>query len=642
MLPLVRIPAQPSSQDCLAWSSDGELAVAAGEEVHLLIPQDGSPEPWVHLRITVSRFTFEEWPWQEQASFKDMSIGEEQARATVTALTWSPPGLARHRRCVLAILTSNLILSLWAATSNPTDLESWERILIVNTALPSVSRLQQRIRSMAWAPTNPQHVDRQTPFSRKKWGIPLMAVADDSNWLYILRISSPFAGQSFEWDAEVVCHEVFPVPNPLNDRPSLLSLAMNANHFVDCIEFGKWNGNLPVLCRSSGTMHYASVSLREDQPSQVKTEDIWDHVSFRVNLDETSPRDTDMPLKAAVTPVIKGQMVGEKIKFGSDDNIGSHVMLKTWGMASFNNLVAACITLHPAKMVEYRAPFDGSATVLFDAGDENGNAKGMFPWQPRPQVDVAETQRVVLDTILDTILGRNSQESPALNVFDLKVIYAAFCGSLLLNDGERFRRLEAAMEILNLVEHHASISLLAEHNALMSISDVHGVSDRELADVVRQMTRARGHIESSSCAAETALLDLCPFCPDLQGIIPFDNFTEAYCSQGHSFGKLFPLRLTHLYLTTYAARCALTFLPLVEPGTTKRCIKCKRECIDERCYPELQMNLSQPLSLIDIDETVDEHVDNAGEFTGPGKLSPASIIFDKFDTCLYCGGKFCG
>ena len=104
MLLPVCIPVQPSSQDCLAWSQDGELAVAAGEEVYLLIPKEGSSETWTQLRITVSYFITQEWPWQVPASFKNMSIGEEQARATVTALAWSPPGLAKHRRSILAVL----------------------------------------------------------------------------------------------------------------------------------------------------------------------------------------------------------------------------------------------------------------------------------------------------------------------------------------------------------------------------------------------------------------------------------------------------------------------------------------------------------------------------------------------------------
>ena len=536
MLPLVQIPVQPSSTDCLAWSSDGELAVAVGEEVYLLIPLDGSPVTWVHVRITVSEFTSEEWPWQEQASFKDMSIGEEQARATVTSLAWSPPGLAKHRRSVLAVLTSNLILSLWASNSDPSDLNSWGRILVVNKVLPSESCFQQRIRSMAWAPTNPQHVDRQTPFSRRKWGIPIVAIADDCNGLYILRVLSPFAGQSLAWDVEVLRHINVPVSKSLQDRPSLLSLVMNANHFVDHIDFGTWDCDLAIVYRTSGAVHYASVSVQDEASSRVRPEDISDRESFIVNVSEASPRDTNMPSQTTVTPLIKDQMIAEKERFGLANKYGSLVMLRTWGLTSFNKLVAACITLHPANMVDYTAPFDGISTILFDAGDEHDSAGGVFPWRNHAQADLTKVQREILDTILD----QNLQTSLAINDLDIKILYTAFCGCLLLRDDKRLQRLKGAAKILNLIESHASVSLLAEQRTLLSIKGSPKLSDQQLVNVIKQMTEARVQEESSLCSTQKALLEPCPFCQENENTIPFDNFTAAYCPQGHSFGTLLP------------------------------------------------------------------------------------------------------
>lgn len=37
MLENVQLPFFPSTTDCLAWSEDGELAIAAGEYVHILV-----------------------------------------------------------------------------------------------------------------------------------------------------------------------------------------------------------------------------------------------------------------------------------------------------------------------------------------------------------------------------------------------------------------------------------------------------------------------------------------------------------------------------------------------------------------------------------------------------------------------------
>lgn len=637
MLPLAHIPVQPSSQDCLAWSSDGELAVAAGEEVYLLIPKDGSPEPWTHLRINVSNFTTEEWPLQEQASFRDMSIGEEQAKATVTALAWSPSGLAKHRRSVLAVLTSNLILSLWSSDSTPNNLDSWKRVLVVNKVLFSGSRLQQRIRSIAWAPPNPRCTDRRTPFSRHKWGIPLIAIADDRNGLYILEISSPFAGHSFAWKAEILCRHNIPMSKKSDDRPSLLNLALNASHFIDRIEFGRWDGDISLVYRTSGTTHHARISAHEDLLSQVQLQDTSGSESYPVSLDQARPGDAKMFSRPMATPLIEARMTTEKQKFGLDKNIGNHVMLRTWGLASFNDLVAACITLHPAKMVEYTQAFQETATILVSAGDDNENAKSVFPWQKSVEVDVTKAQGYILDTILD----QNLHKSLALNDFDLKIMYTAFCGSLLLSDVNHLQRLQSAGEILNLIEHYTNIDLQAERRALHTIKTSYPLSDQELMNTIRQMTEARAQAESRSRIPEKFLLDLCPFCPEVQPMVPLSSFTEACCLQNHRLGRLLSLFFDSPFLTSEAARCAITFLPLLEPGIAKRCIKCKREVFDEWAHPEIHMRLSQRLGPINTSNGNIEDVGPAQGASGLVKHSLASALFDKFDTCPYCGGKFC-
>lgn len=37
MPPAIELPFHPTVSDCLAWSPDGELAIAAGEFVHILV-----------------------------------------------------------------------------------------------------------------------------------------------------------------------------------------------------------------------------------------------------------------------------------------------------------------------------------------------------------------------------------------------------------------------------------------------------------------------------------------------------------------------------------------------------------------------------------------------------------------------------
>ena len=287
-------------------------------------------------------------------------------------------------------------------------------------------------------------------------------------------------------------------------------------------------------------------------------------------------------------------------------------------------------------MIEYVAPFDGNATIFFDADDKNGDAKSVFPRQNLAEVDAAKAQRAIIDTILDQKLYRPS----AFKKLDLKLLYTAFCGSLLLSVNDRLQQIQAAVDIMDLMEHHPSLNLDAEHRALLSIKNAPQLTNQELVNVVGEMTKARGQAESKSHTPENFLLDLCPFCPETQSSIHFDNFTEAYCPQGHSFGEfIYPLPYLSV-LTSPAARCALTFLPLLEPGTSKRCIYCRREFIDERLHPEIQMRLSERLDPTNIDDSSKDNTGVAPEHTGLARHSVASVLFDKFDTCPYCGGKF--
>ena len=53
------------------------------------------------------------------------------------------------------------------------------------------------------------------------------------------------------------------------------------------------------------------------------------------------------------------------------------------------------------------------------------------------------------------------------------------------------------------------------------------------------------------------------------------------------------------------------------------------------------MTTCQQLGSVDLSESNVEHL-AAPEDRGLVKYSLASVIFDKFDACPYCGGKFCG
>lgn len=422
MLPTAHLPVGISTHNCLSWSSDGELAIAAGEEIYLLLPRYAIGEPWTHVHFRVNTFTYDEWPSRAQASFADMAIGEEQARVTVTGIAWSPPGLAKYRRSVLAILTSNLLLSIWAPGSNPTNENGWERVLIINdTAIPqaiapsSAIRSLRRVRSMAWAPPHPHHVGgHEILSSMGKRETPLLAVADEINGLCFLKVFGPFRSASLAWDVQILTYNTLEPVEKVNYRPSLLRDVMNTKHFINYIAFDEWNTSsgigrgISVTYRSSGVFYQSTLAL--------ETSDGLKLIDTQINQ-LTAKRKHDLPQTAP--PLMQAILQGQKAKYATENNLSiDGVVLKTWGVASLGDLVAVCLTSHPRNMVEYQAYSEMYTTVLFGDSAVENQEKDFFPWQEVPEVDERKARQTIITTSLDDSLPTE------LTPFDLKIRYA--------------------------------------------------------------------------------------------------------------------------------------------------------------------------------------------------------------------------
>ncbi|KAJ5593819.1 uncharacterized protein N7459_000027 [Penicillium hispanicum] len=207
MLGPIELSLFPSCFGGIDWSPDGELAVAAGEQVHILTPKTDhrinselpNKEAWNITRIRVNVFTNAEWAMIYPQTRDDFSIAAEQSISTVLGLAWSPSGLARFRRSVLAVLTSNLILSLWEPVGAKGQ---WARVGIVNHAfhpnpaapksLTGTDLRRANIRSFQWC--SPLHAPTYTatpsasvdPESR--WGVQLLVVANDENEVALLQV----------------------------------------------------------------------------------------------------------------------------------------------------------------------------------------------------------------------------------------------------------------------------------------------------------------------------------------------------------------------------------------------------------------------------------------------------------------------
>ncbi|MCJ1310621.1 hypothetical protein MMC25_004286 [Agyrium rufum] len=189
----------PTALDCLAWSEDGELAVAAGETVRILLPNRRRKpsfvvgrgmvvDPWIQVTILVNQFTEAEWRFSAPGSLRSVSIGQEQSNSTVAALTWSPPGLASYGRSCLTILTTNTLLSIWSPGGDPESDSSWTRVMVINEnildynlfqpPLQEPSRESMQIRAFAWSKISPARIGAHIPFA-------LLVVSDGASNVYI-------------------------------------------------------------------------------------------------------------------------------------------------------------------------------------------------------------------------------------------------------------------------------------------------------------------------------------------------------------------------------------------------------------------------------------------------------------------------
>lgn len=198
------------------------------------------PKHWTAYPFQAVFFTKTELPIKDPAPVDIFSIGEEISSAYVIDVKWSPPGLAKHRRCGLAVLGQNLVLSIWASETQPREPTSWNRVLIVNQELDRYyqqhaqdeescltketrerRRLRKRARAYAWCPAHEPR--RPTIGTRLAWDEAVMAVANDDNQVSVLTInsSSESVDSPTTWNAHTLGHFTLrtksdpPGPKPL-------------------------------------------------------------------------------------------------------------------------------------------------------------------------------------------------------------------------------------------------------------------------------------------------------------------------------------------------------------------------------------------------------------------------------------------
>ena len=586
----VELAGWPICKNAITWSSE-DLAVATGEVVHILTRRNASESrgvpghrDWHTFVLRVNQFEFSDWPTQSLATLKHFSIGEELSDSHVAAIEWSPSGLGLYRRSVLAILTSNLILSFWETNGK---LGEWKRTCLVNhhvqQAVPPTDsdhvRLQHRVRSFTWLPPTPEFVQSHR-------NLHLLMIADDTYSISIYAVRktmSAYGHWAFGLWARFPMHLGQSSSHNVIPKSSLRATLLSSSK-VTRLESTEWftaneKGDesaaaaaayLKVKVSFGGMTQnrYLLVSLHSlaEEPSEAGA---LDH-GVRVSIEESQTVDRPAFTQSPSLDLFESSLRGPRSDFDDEYDLGGRVLIRHWGTAYFpdRTKAAACVSLHPSEMIESCLPSRQRTTLVFTI--------------LRPSVvPNVQNDMEVYENILNFIAGLSST-SLKTNL-DAKILANAIglIGLHSLNSPRLVQWEASARTSLQLMvmksSLHSHVQSLEEAIVTQRVSP-----DQSLTEV------ATGH----KFQIESAGQEVCEVC---EAPIPFASEISATCAQNH-----------------YFTRCSLSFLAIQEPGISMYCAQCGKQFL------------------------------NPGRIEGINGPSLSQALFQRFDVCPFCQGKFRG
>ncbi len=539
--------------------------------MHILTPRSTVPTPehtstqWHTETLLVNQFRQDEWPHQDLAPLRDLSLGEEQSESFVVSLAWSPPGLGLHKRSVLAILTSNLVLSLWESNGMP---GSWRRTHIVNPN-PSESdagsagfkRRSQRIRAFVWLPA------LKYP-STSKWGTHWLLIVDDNNILTCLHVQKDNPPSS-EWRMNTIYQrQLWTSERPgLDIQVSLLQNLLISQSPTAKITAGRWQmlkdeEESTQLFRIRLSFRRGTAegpppdhsSMLEVEPTAAGLEFTWRTLSpeTTTKLDNLTSAEE---FEAGIARLVED--------FSGKHNLEGHVRVRKWGFASLpaRHTNAACITLHPLDMIEDQPP-SGGKTIVVLAASERISSTSPPAVQCSPPVKILSWLRT------------HASKENAKSKLDEKVVRVA------------------SSAIYAAFSHDDDLMMWSRSVESMLAPSPNLGKD---AVVDTQMTNAANESPShgSPFVPASPIAESCEICDSEMSMA--SDLSSAHCSNGHSF-----------------TRCAISFLAIQEPGISKYCSQCGKQFLD-------LWKLESP--------------------SGPCLVQ---ALFEEFDVCPYCQGRFRG
>lgn len=401
----------------------------------------------------------------------------------------------------------------------------------------------------------------------------------------------------------------------------------------------------------------------EDQPVYLYLSTHLSHIEVvQLTVDAHDSLESGLHWERLPQSTLQKQMLRNQRRFDRRNELGGLSLMKTWGLASLDGYIAACITLHPGDMAEYCIPSQERAIIVFSAHGVKDYSATLesFPWDVDPIVEDDLETHV---SILDSFFKCEQLQRDAWSKFDNKIIYAAVVASMLIWDEARLKRLLMAESALLRLAGSTEVDLAPEITCLKFL--LKSSPDVELANAkVKEATGSRNK-ETLSLSSAQHLLDICSFCAHA---ISWESLTEAFCTAGHQFGRISSeISEPSILLMIVLARCSLTFLAIKEPGISKYCENCNRAYYNEALFDDCsrkrnahsndiqEESVESPIPSVEevadteiFDEDLKRINRNRGTSSGTLDLefiklkssSLATMLFDTFDICPYCGGKF--
>ena len=331
--------------------------------MHILTPESAvAPSEhvsgrWHSETSFVNRFQEDEWPYQELATIRNLSLGEEQSESKVGSLSWSSACPSAHKRSILAILTSNLVLSFWESNGMS---GSWLRTHIVNpktsatdTESTGFKRRGQRIRAFTWLPA--------LKYPRwSKWGMHWLLTVDNNNNLITRFRMQKKASDYSSWELENVFQsQLWTSGRPeVSGEASLLENLLVTQSTITRITSCSWQ----KLRDEEGSTQLSRIRLNftrgavEGPPTddsymlEVEPSGLDLEFTGRRLSPKSTTRLDDLASSQDFTQVVAKPVEDFSAKY----NLAGQVRVRYWGFARdlASSGIAACITLHLLDMIE--------------------------------------------------------------------------------------------------------------------------------------------------------------------------------------------------------------------------------------------------------------------------------------------------